>query len=210
MITIEKISPDQFIAMRQQWNDFLLTSNNNCLFLTWEWLSCWWQVFAASHRHFYFLQAKNSDGQIIGLFPFQIILHRKLALLKLKVLQPISRGIEVYSGGTEYSTSQMCLLLPGLEHNAVAALASFLEVNSKDWDLIYLDQFVEGHLFIVAFYKEFIKHFLLQQRNDYINYFITLLAHLIFISRVCLIIKDHNFIERLNGPLTIIKLNSKY
>ena len=39
-----------FWELEPEWNELLQTSESNCLFLTWEWLSTWWKHLADDRR----------------------------------------------------------------------------------------------------------------------------------------------------------------
>jgi CelD/BcsL family acetyltransferase involved in cellulose biosynthesis len=58
----------RFAALRPEWDDVLVASDSNCLFLTWEWLHTWWNHLA-DNRQLSILAIRSQD-QLIGLAPF--------------------------------------------------------------------------------------------------------------------------------------------
>src|SRR5262245_8253506 len=51
MISLETIvEPDRFDAMRDEWSALLQRSSSDCVFLTHEWLSTWWQHLSEGRK----------------------------------------------------------------------------------------------------------------------------------------------------------------
>src|ERR1019366_3006589 len=50
-ISVERIADvPGFEALRDEWGELLESSDADCLFLTWEWLSTWWKHLAGDRR----------------------------------------------------------------------------------------------------------------------------------------------------------------
>ncbi len=51
MLRIKELNDyGQFAELRKQWNDVLSKSDDNNVFLTWEWLSTWWRHFGKNRK----------------------------------------------------------------------------------------------------------------------------------------------------------------
>jgi CelD/BcsL family acetyltransferase involved in cellulose biosynthesis len=59
--------PLQFTALREEWNELLADSDGDGLFLSWEWMHCWWRHLAEERR--LRLITVRRDGHLIALAP---------------------------------------------------------------------------------------------------------------------------------------------
>jgi CelD/BcsL family acetyltransferase involved in cellulose biosynthesis len=78
-----KTVPD-FEKLKSQWNSVLLKSNNNTLFLTWEWLFTWWKHYHKD-RDLNILLAKEGDN-ILGIAPIMLA-TKKIWRFKIKTVE---------------------------------------------------------------------------------------------------------------------------
>lgn len=85
---------DGFQSLRDEWNDVLARSAANNIFLTWEWISTWWELYGAGAR-LYVLTARDADGTLIGIAPLQQRPRRVLGLSRVDVLEFIGSGGDV-------------------------------------------------------------------------------------------------------------------
>ncbi len=60
-----------FLALAGEWNALLQTTSADGIFLTWEYLSTWWEVYGENYQPCLIL-ARNEIGQLIGIAPFAI------------------------------------------------------------------------------------------------------------------------------------------
>jgi lipid II:glycine glycyltransferase (peptidoglycan interpeptide bridge formation enzyme) len=160
MITIEKLDEKIFASMRKDWNDFISKSTNNNIFLTWEWLWCWWQAFAKEDMHFYFLIARNDDNDaIVAIFPFQLVKRRFKRVIPMRVLMTIGRGGGIISNEVEYNTFMMPPTLPEFELPAIETLIHYLESHKSDWDILYFGDLIASHKTTGVIYDGFGKKY---------------------------------------------------
>ena len=131
-IFIERISDVQFIDMREEWNSLLERSLTNEVFLLWEWISSWWDVFKDGSRELYILCGKNSSGEMVGIAPFY--------LQKRILFGNINRNILRFCSSLEtYPDHLDIIAMEGHEDSFSGAVLKYLIQNDKDWDLIKLD-----------------------------------------------------------------------
>lgn len=64
-------TPEGFHALESEWNDLLQRSYADTIYLTWEYLSTWWEVYGAGHA-LWILTARDSSQRLVGLAPLSI------------------------------------------------------------------------------------------------------------------------------------------
>ncbi|MEO5824008.1 MAG: GNAT family N-acetyltransferase [Vicinamibacteraceae bacterium] len=112
--------PDQFRLLGQEWNALLAASPADTLFLTWEWISTWWDVYGTDSR-LYVLAVRDDDGTLVGIAPLRIRTRSRLGgLLRLRVVEFIGTGGDVTP---EYLD---LIALPGREAAVADAVADVL------------------------------------------------------------------------------------
>ena len=72
-------SIEEFSTIRDRWNRLLAESLNNNVFLTWEWLYTWWEIYSDG-RTLNILILKNDQGEFIGAAPFCISKEKKYGM----------------------------------------------------------------------------------------------------------------------------------
>lgn len=92
---------DVFIAMRDEWNRLLCESDCDILFLTHEWVLCWWRHFgqyrpSGAKIERLLLAVRSEDGQLCGLAPF-IITRYSFFGIPLRVVGFLGEGTSDYS-----------------------------------------------------------------------------------------------------------------
>ena len=79
--TVETVSDETaFFALHDSWNEILENSASNCVFLTWEWLSCWWKHLKSDYS--LSIRLVRQGTQLIAIAPFAIV-------------EPHSTGVDV-------------------------------------------------------------------------------------------------------------------
>ncbi|HKY04874.1 MAG TPA: GNAT family N-acetyltransferase, partial [Blastocatellia bacterium] len=135
MITVNKITTrDGLEGLKPVWNSLLAESAANCVTLTWEWLTTWWDVFGAD-RELNILVA--SDGrEIIGIAPLLKRTVQHYGLLPFRRLELLASG--------EDEADEICsdyldfIIRNGREGETVHALLDYLFKTDSDWDEILL------------------------------------------------------------------------
>lgn len=124
MLRIKELNEyDQFIDLREQWNDVLKKSKDNNIFLTWEWLSTWWKHYG-KERKLMILLAEDRE-KIVAIAPLTYSVYKLLGfrLRKIEFL-----GIE----HTDY-----CNFI--LAERKEESLKLFLKyLNKLSWDCLEL------------------------------------------------------------------------
>lgn len=107
---------EQFQGLRAEWQELLEQSRSSTIFLSWEWLANWWEVYGARHR-LHVVTARDSSGDLVGAAPLKLTRKRVIGLLDLTVAGFIGHGEDVVPeyldfvvrSGLEASVSQAML-----------------------------------------------------------------------------------------------------
>lgn len=131
MLKIEEIrDTGEFMKLAGFWNNLLSKSAADTIFLTWEWVSNWWQVYS-HNKELYVLTLKDNESTLIGIAPLYI---RKNKILKGF---PVN-GVQFLGTGEDVSPDYLdFIILQGRESEALDAFIRHLA--SKDqWDVLNL------------------------------------------------------------------------
>ncbi len=114
-----------FKELRRAWNQILVNGGSNNIFLTWEWLFNWWEVFADKDDELYILQGVE-EGRIIAIAP--LYLHKGY----LKELKFLGSGIVC----SEY----LSFICSGKDAVQFARqVFAYLRRNIRQWDMLSLE-----------------------------------------------------------------------
>lgn len=129
---------EDFVAMEVQWNDLLAVSGSDSVFLTYDWLYTWWDVFGAEYELFLLLCKDEPGGRLLGIFPGY--LKTTGALVKTKSLRML---------GSEHVTSDFleCIVRQGQEQHVYSAFFEYLAQNRDLWDVIEITDVPETSVF---------------------------------------------------------------
>lgn len=96
MLRIKELNDyNQFIDLREKWNNVLKKSKDDDIFLTWEWFSTWWKHYGKD-RELIILLAEDRN-EIVAIAPLMYSVH-ELFELKLRKMEFIGTGTH-----TDYS-----------------------------------------------------------------------------------------------------------
>ncbi len=123
-----------FKNLKNQWNNLLIKSDSKSIYLTWEWLYNWWQVYKEKRE--LFLICGYEDNELKVIFP----------LLKIKRKYGLTQKIALEFLGTgENEKDEVCsnfmepIVYPDNKFNIYTSLFCFLDKNlAKEWDQLIL------------------------------------------------------------------------
>jgi CelD/BcsL family acetyltransferase involved in cellulose biosynthesis len=139
MISITRISEDEFSGMRGEWNHLLEKSAANEVFLSWEWMYSWWDVFKRPSRKLLILLGKNSSGKIIGIAPFYVDIGKGYGLGKKRILRFCS-SLETYPDHLDLIYEK------DYGEDFLKAIFRYLNELRNEWEVIKLDGVREDSL----------------------------------------------------------------
>lgn len=128
---IEEItSLEDFYQLGQKWNNILCESNTNNIFLTWEWISNWWQVYR-NDKELYVLTLKDNNNSFIGIAPLYIRKKKILKGFPVHEIRFLGTGEDVSPDYLDFIIEQ------GREAEAIDAFIGHVALQ-KQWDVLNL------------------------------------------------------------------------
>jgi CelD/BcsL family acetyltransferase involved in cellulose biosynthesis len=127
---------EQLFASRDSWRSLLLRSRANPLFLSWDWVCCWWR----QHRETPGAELRvygitDVDGELVGIAPFYLQEARHLGLFSARRLQLI--GVAWRDDAAVFSEYLDIISAEPARDEVVAALGAEL-LSDGSWDEIVL------------------------------------------------------------------------
>jgi CelD/BcsL family acetyltransferase involved in cellulose biosynthesis len=131
MLFIEEVADTRsFKSLNSQWNHLLSQSESDNIFLTWEWVFHWWQVYGKGKK-LRVLVVKDPQGDIVAIAP--LYLHAKTFLGGLSVNE-----IRFLGTGEDVSPDYLDFIIRrGFESESVDTLVGHLAFENG-WDIIHL------------------------------------------------------------------------
>ena len=86
--------PVQLLSMRHEWNALLRSSAADSVFLTWEWITTWFDVYGDGSQ-LHVMTARTADGSLVGLAPLKRTRQRFLGVPVGDVVEFIGQGGDV-------------------------------------------------------------------------------------------------------------------
>lgn len=128
---IECLQTDEaFQALSKEWNKLLNNSDSNNIFLTWEWISSWWEFFKEDVR-LYLITVRDEKGQLIGIAPLKID--------KLSSQGFPYRQLSFIGSGKGVTADYLNFLIAsGKEKEVIKEIFIYLWKNKRQWDIINL------------------------------------------------------------------------
>jgi CelD/BcsL family acetyltransferase involved in cellulose biosynthesis/GNAT superfamily N-acetyltransferase len=127
MTTVEKIgNPEEFEKLKAEWNKLLEKNESKNIFLTFEWLYCWWKIYGRDKE--LYLLAVREGPEIVGLAPLMRSTIRKLGR-KRKIIQFIG------TPNVDY-----CDFIGADKELIVRQIVGYLKDHKSEWDVVELSQ----------------------------------------------------------------------
>lgn len=119
----------------KSWDALLSSSSNDNIFLTWDWVSRWWEVFGTGGR-LTVLAGYDAAGALAGIAPLMIRVERGL-FGKARVLSLIG------SGGESLPDHLGLISRSGDEYEFCEAAFNALYEKRAEWDMIRLTDLLD-------------------------------------------------------------------
>jgi len=134
---------EQFQNMADDWNALLFQSKCSGIFLTWEWLYTWSEVFLGKGRSLFILAVREKE-ELVGLAPWY--------LSRFKV-GPLGGNEIVPLGHPETAANYLDVIVKlGCEKEVANCLYDFLYGDAiSDWDRLMLPDQLPNSLFFLHF-----------------------------------------------------------
>lgn len=134
-LTVEEVRSEMALrALEGEWNDLLARSENNVLFLTHTWVTCWWRHFGRPRsllgRAELFVLTVRKHGRLCGVAPLMVEVERFLGL-SARIVRFLGHGVSDYAD----------FLLAEDRDAPLQAIVQHLTTHSAAWDVIDLRDF---------------------------------------------------------------------
>ncbi|MEJ2649955.1 MAG: GNAT family N-acetyltransferase [Sedimentisphaerales bacterium] len=142
--SIQRVSSlEQWHTMIESWNDLLLESNCNTIFLTWEWLYTWAKCFLGHNRKLFMLYVYHNRN-LVGIAPFYVQ-KAKHGLVNLREIR--------FLGSPETGSDYLDIIIKkGREKATAEAIYEYLfDLARGDWDELQLTDIPADSLFFLHF-----------------------------------------------------------
>ena len=120
----------------REWNALVVESNDN-IFLSWEWISTWWEFFGKDSILFVVL-VKNEKGEVVGIAPLKISLQRVFGFVPARLVEFIGSNSLLAPEYLDFIVSKQNY--PEIVEEIVSALTK----NRKSWDVLNLSDIDES------------------------------------------------------------------
>lgn len=124
---------EDWVAVKEEWNDLISRSGNPNFFSTFEWLGTWWRHFGEGRELFIIIL--REEGRMIGLAPWMISPAGRKGV-SFKKIEFIGAGLSDWAG----------LILSEGDERALDLIADHLNRRSDLWDVATFSELKEGKL----------------------------------------------------------------
>ncbi len=147
-MTIQEVTTSEELELlRPRWNELLARSEQECPFLTHEWMSAWWRHFGQGRR--LFVLVVKEGPEIIGIAPW--------AISCVGNGRTIFRKVGFLATGL---SDQLDCILPGRGDGQIEALLAHLLARKRIWDIADFCPIVETSKTLPGFRRGIAEHHL--------------------------------------------------
>jgi len=134
-LTVEEVRSETALrALEREWDDLLARSENNVLFMTHEWVTCWWQHFGRPRsllsRAELFVLTVRRHGRLCAVAPLMVEVERFVGI-SARIVRFVGQGMSDY----------VDFLLAEDRDALLEAIVQHLISRSAAWDVIDLRDF---------------------------------------------------------------------
>jgi CelD/BcsL family acetyltransferase involved in cellulose biosynthesis len=121
---------EEFKALETEWFELEQAGAVPNVFLTWEWISSWWEHFGAEYSLRVLAARERVAGELVGLAPL---------MLRRRKVGPIGYRELAFIGTGRAAPDHLDFIVrPGREQDVVPALISQLRAHQREWDILNL------------------------------------------------------------------------
>jgi CelD/BcsL family acetyltransferase involved in cellulose biosynthesis len=131
MLFIEEIGDTaRLTSLAGKWNPLLSQSESDNIFLTWEWVFNWWQVYGGG-KELRVLVLRDQDEEIVAIDPFYVHTKKILGGLSINEIRFLGTGEDVSPDYLDF------IIKKGFENEAINAFIKYLAVENG-WHVVNL------------------------------------------------------------------------
>jgi CelD/BcsL family acetyltransferase involved in cellulose biosynthesis len=131
MLFIEEITETENLkSLANQWNNILSQSESDNIFLTWEWVFNWWQVYGKG-KELRVLVVRDQHEDIAAIAPLYSHAQTFLGSLSVNEIRFLGTGEDVSPDYLDF------IIRKGFENEAIDTLMRYLAAENG-WDILHL------------------------------------------------------------------------
>ena len=135
MLLIEEIGDTiRLRSLANRWNNILCQSESDSIFLTWEWVFNWWQVYGGG-KELCVLVLRDQHEDIVAIAPFYVRARRILGAVSINEIRFLGTGEDVSPDYLDF------IIKKGFEDEAIKVFVKYLAVKNG-WDVANLTDMV--------------------------------------------------------------------
>ncbi|MDI6786203.1 MAG: GNAT family N-acetyltransferase [bacterium] len=134
---------EEFFCLRDKWNTILKKSNQDCFFLTWEWVYTWWKELK-NDSELYILLALEKE-EIYGIAPLVKTKERIFKIVRTMKITFLGQGEPADSDYLNF------IIYPEKEEEILSLFAEYLKKDKKSWDVIDLADILDDSYLVSIF-----------------------------------------------------------
>lgn len=124
---------EEFKSLKEAWNKLNSESHNGTIFISWEWLYTWWEVYKNDgNRKLYILCCYDHKNELVGIAPFQIVYNPKRYFPSNNQLLFLGTGET--DGSSVFGEYMDLLIRPEHESSVINTFSEFLFKHRASWD----------------------------------------------------------------------------
>lgn len=164
---------EQFRNSREEWTKLLEHSASDKLFMSWEWLFTWWDVFSETETmQLKLIVAYDFNGKLVGIAPLYTSIVYTKKFFKTRRLQFIGncwRGQKTMRTELQdFITDSSCAL------EVILAIYRYIN-NSPDWDeLVLSDLDISSDTYRLLLNRKILKHAYYRYAEKFNSYYLGL------------------------------------
>ena len=132
MVTVRCLNSFQeVLTMKKDWDDLLIRSGNQSIFMTWTWLITWWEVYGENNE-LWWMYVADERGRFVGSAPLYLRKQTNGLLLPHREIRFIGTGAPV-------SPEHLDILVdPMKQDETFDAIGKYLDEHRSHWDVLLL------------------------------------------------------------------------
>jgi CelD/BcsL family acetyltransferase involved in cellulose biosynthesis len=159
MLFIEEIGDTvRLRSLANKWNDILSQSESDNIFLTWEWVFNWWQVYGAG-KELRVLVLRDQEEAIVAIAPFYVRTKKILGGFSINEMRFLGTGEDVSPDYLDF------IIKKGFENEAINAFIQYLAVKNG-WHIVHLTDMLSSSFNVKILQKMATDNRLVVERSE--------------------------------------------
>ncbi len=124
-----------FERLQSEWEQLQEDSDADGIYLTWDWVSLWWQHFGADEGELWLLEVRDETGTLVGIAPLMLVEVSPIRGIRWRQIEFI---------GTSLDLEHLDIISRrGREKEVLNAVLNHLKTEHKRWDVLCLNHLID-------------------------------------------------------------------